>query len=193
MKKSNKKQKIAFIISLIFFITSIAVKVKNLKENISIVSKNKTNDITAKKANDIKNKSINKNLDKNEVLDRNFNKDLNNSLYIKEYILKLSSTIGEAIEYIKINVNHKDKYEEIKTLIGDCTNALESIENVLNKSNDGELTNLLKDTQNIRQTFEKLKKGFNQKDLYKSEEIIKCSLEEEYKEWEKLLRNYQGN
>ncbi len=159
MKKIFRKQKIAVIISIVFFLTSIAVNAKNFIQDIKYIFYNKSI------------QADNKNLMKNSD--------------IKEHILKLSNTLGEAIEYIKNNVNSKDKLQELKSLTDDSIIALESIENALNKSEN--TSNLIEYTEKLKENFKELKTSLEELKMDKAEKIINFSIEKEYENWRNKL------
>lgn len=186
MRNFSKKQKIAFIFTVVFFITSAAVRFKNFIENIQYMYNSEKNTASHKNLNQASKEEIDEKIHKNSyrVLVGDLDKKTKENLETKEYILKLSNTLGEAIDYIKASLNNKDKSDELITLIEDCINALKSIENALNKSKDRDgLYSLIKDTASLNKKFKELKLAFDEGDGHKLEEIFNSCIEKEYNKW----------
>ncbi|MCY6959588.1 hypothetical protein [Clostridium brassicae] len=172
MKKLSNKQKMIFVLSLIFFCTSIAVKIKNFNNNIQAIKKKDS--IEEKGKQNLKNSSLNitpKKLKNQFVLDNN--KEVQNGIDIKNRVSELLGTLDKAINYLKNNIDNKNKKEEIIILIDDCINALNSIENALVKVKTKDDTiNAKKDIKKLKEDFKELKKVFKEGNLKKCKEIL---------------------
>ncbi|WP_027624864.1 hypothetical protein [Clostridium lundense] len=158
MKKPQTKQKILFSLSIIFLITSASISVYKTAANFKSISFNKNN---------------------NDVTEGIDVENLQNEREIKNKILPLVETLGEAVDYIKNNLSEK-KLAEVIIITDDCINALYSIENGINKlSNKEEINDLIKQTKILRSYFHDLKLALEKGDIEKSSNII-SSIKKEY-------------
>lgn len=87
-------------------------------------------------------------------------------------------TLGESIDYLKTNIDNKEKVIEVETLIDDCIVALTSIEDALNKNYEDTSSKLLVYTRDMRDDFINLKKVL-EKDDQSKEKILK-NIEQNY-------------
>ncbi|WP_097025876.1 hypothetical protein [Clostridium peptidivorans] len=156
MKKLSIKEKIILIVTLIFSCTTLIVNIKNFKKDIKYVISIRENDRYNVKQNNDKEKSYD----------------------LKYRILGLWDTLGEAIDYLKININNKQKTMEIEMLIDDSIKALNSIEDVLNKNYRNTSSNLVSYTRNIRTCFINLKEALKE-DNGSKDELLKI-IEQNY-------------
>lgn len=129
MKKFSIKEKISLIITLIFVFTTVAINIKNFNKDIKYIT-------YIERSNDIK---------------QNNDKEKNYS--VKDHISGVWDTLGECIDYLKINIDNKEKAIEMETLIDDSITALNSIENALSKNYKGTYSNLVLYTRNIKKKF----------------------------------------
>ncbi|BAQ14346.1 hypothetical protein CBB2_2236 [Clostridium botulinum] len=155
MKKFSIKEKISLIITLIFVVTTLAVNIKNFKKDIKYIASTKINDVC--------------NIKQNRDKEKNYN--------LKDHISGLWDTLGKSIDYLKSNIDNKEKAIEIETLIDDCIVALTSIEDALNKNYKDTFSKLLVYTRDMRTDFINLKEVLEKDDQSK----------------EKILRNIEQN
>ncbi|WMJ81324.1 hypothetical protein RBU49_03440 [Clostridium sp. MB40-C1] len=176
MKNLSQKQKIIFICTLIFFCTSVAVKIKNFNSNIQSINKKK--DIIQEKVKQDSIKSSNNTLNtlpekSKEKLNLKSNEKLQNDEDVNNRISEIRDTLEEAINYLKNNIDNKDKKEEIRILIDDCINALNSIENASTKIKyKDDIINANKDIKKLKEDFKELQKSFKEGNLDKCKEIL---------------------
>lgn len=172
MKNLYKKQKIIFIITVIFFCTSIAIKIRKFNNNIQAIKRKDV--IEEKGKQNSKKSSLNNTLEKSKNqfgLDNS--KELQSDIDMKNRVSELLSTLDEATNYLKNNIDNKDKKEEMSTLIDDCINALNSIGNVLIKVKvKDDVTIAQKNVKKLKEDFEELKKLFQKGELNKCKEIL---------------------
>ncbi|NFG56470.1 hypothetical protein FC791_15930 [Clostridium botulinum] len=165
MKKFSIKEKISLIITLIFVFTTVAINIKNFNKDIKYIT-------YIERSNDIK---------------QNNDKEKNYS--VKDHISGVWDTLGECIDYLKINIDNKEKAIEMETLIDDSITALNSIENALSKNYKGTYSNLVLYTRNIKKKFvylrEILEKDKNHNTV--KEELLK-SIEQNYFEGKKYIK-----
>ncbi|NFE23778.1 hypothetical protein EXN54_12310 [Clostridium botulinum] len=165
MKKFSIKEKISLIITLIFVFTTVAINIKNFDKDIKYIT-------YIERSNDIK---------------QNNDKEKNYS--VKDHISGVWDTLGECIDYLKINIDNKEKAIEMETLIDDSITALNSIENALSKNYKGTYSNLVLYTRNIKKKFvylrEILEKDKNHNTV--KEELLK-SIEQNYLEGKKYIK-----
>ncbi|PIH03741.1 hypothetical protein [Clostridium combesii] len=167
MKKRSIKEKISLIITVIFVLTALAFNIKNFRKDIKYITSSEVN-----------NKYNNK---QNNDKEKNYN--------VKDYIPGVWDTLGESIDYFKINIDNKEKVAEVETLIDDSITALNSIEDALNKNYKGTYSNLVLYTRDIKKKFvylrEILEKDKNHNTV--KEEILK-SIEQNYLEGKKYIK-----
>lgn len=167
MKKRSIKEKISLIITVIFVLTALAFNIKNFRKDIKYIASSEVNNKYNNKQNNYKEKSYN----------------------VKEHILDIWDTLGECIDYLKINIDNKEKAIEMETLIDDSITALNSIEDVLNKNYENTSNNLGLCTRNIKKRFvylrEILQKDKNHNTV--KEELLK-SIEQNYLEGKKYIK-----
>ncbi|PRR79406.1 hypothetical protein CLLI_08860 [Clostridium liquoris] len=168
MKKLQTKQKILLFLSLIFLISSVSISAYKTVTNFKDISFNKNID------DNVKVKKIN---------------DLENEKEIKNRILALVETLGEAVDYMKNNLN-EEKLTEAISMTEDCIKALDSIENGLNKlSSKDKINSLNKQTQILKAYFYDFKSNLGKGDLEKSLDII-SSIQKEYIHWKKQIKGF---
>ncbi|WP_434296962.1 hypothetical protein [Clostridium sporogenes] len=158
MKKLSIKEKISLIITLIFFFTTLGVNIKNFKKDIKYIVSTEMNDkYNTKQNNNKKNDNV------------------------KDHISGLWDTLGEAIDYLKINIDNKEKVVELERLIDDSIIALNSIEDALNKNYKGTYSNLVLYIRDIRNSFINLNEALekNEKHNIDKGKILK-SIEQNY-------------
>ncbi|HID0803374.1 TPA: hypothetical protein ACXDBE_003487, partial [Clostridium botulinum] len=97
---------------------------------------------------------------------------------VKDHISGIWDTLGESIDYLRINIDNKEKVTEVETLINDCIVALNSIEDALNKNYKDTSSNLVLYTREMRADFINLKEVL-QKDNQFKENILK-NIEQNY-------------
>lgn len=167
MKKISIKEKISLIITLIFVSTTVAINIRNFNKDIKYIASSEVNNKYNNKQNNYKEKSYN----------------------VKEHILDIWDTLGECIDYLKINIDNKEKAIEMETLIDDSITALNSIEDALNKNYENTSNNLVLCTRNIKKRFvylrEILQKDKNHNTV--KEELLK-SIEQNYLEGKKYIK-----
>ncbi|KEI76685.1 hypothetical protein N486_13310 [Clostridium botulinum B2 128] len=156
MKKFSIKEKISLIITLIFVVTTLAVNIKNFKKDIKYIASTKINDVC--------------NIKQNRDKEKNYN--------LKDHISGLWDTLGKSIDYLKSNIDNKEKAIEVETLIDDCIVALTSIEDALNKNYKDTFSKLLVYTRDMRTGFINLKEVL-EKDDQSKEEILR-NIEQNY-------------
>lgn len=156
MKKFSIKEKISLIITLIFVVTTLAVNIKNFKKDIKYIASTEINDVC--------------NIKQNRYKEKNYN--------LKDHISGLWDTLGESIDYLKSNIDNKEKAIEVETLIDDCIVALTSIEDALNKNYKDTFSKLLVYTRDMRTGFINLKEVL-EKDDQSKEEILR-NIEQNY-------------
>ncbi len=156
MKKISIKEKISLIITLIFVVTTLTVNIKNFKKDIKYIT-------YIERSNDIKH---------NNDKEKNYN--------VKDHISGIWDTLGESIDYLRINIDNKEKVTEVETLIDDCIVALNSIEDALNKNYKDTSSNLVLYTREMRADFINLKEVL-QKDNQFKENILKNIEQKLYK------------
>lgn len=102
---------------------------------------------------------------------------------MKDHISGVWDTLGESIDYLRINIDNKEKVIEVGILIDDCIVALNSIEDALNKNYKDTYSNLVLYTRDIKKKFvylrEILEKDKNRNTIKK--ELLK-SIEQNYLE-----------
>ncbi|NFM45947.1 hypothetical protein FDB72_07310 [Clostridium botulinum] len=150
MKKISTKQRISLIITLIFVFTTLAVNIKNFKKDIKYIASTEVNNKYNTKQNNHKEEDYN----------------------VKDHISNLWHTLGESIDYLKENIDNKEKAKEIETLIDDSITALDSIEDALNKNYKDTSSDFILYTRDIRNDFINLKEILK-KDNVSKEEILK--------------------
>lgn len=155
MKKFSVRKKISLIITLIFVVTTLAVNIKNFKKDIKYIISTEIN---------------------NEY-NTNQSRDKEKNYNLKDHISGLWNTLGESIDYLKSNIDNKEKAIEVETLIDDCIVALISIEDALNKNYKDTFSKLLVYTRDMRTDFINLKEVLEKDDQSK----------------EKILRNIEQN
>lgn len=154
MKKFSIKEKISLIITLIFVFTTVAINIKNFEKDIKYIT-------YIERSNDIKH---------NNDKEKNYN--------VKDHISAIWDTLGESIDYLRINIDNKEKVAEVETLIDDCIAALNSIEDALNKNYKDTSSNLVLYTREMRAGFINLKEVL-QKDNQSKENVLKI-IEQNY-------------
>ncbi len=87
MKKISTKQRISLIITLIFVFTTLAVNIKNFKKDIKYIASTEVNNKYNTKQNNHKEEDYN----------------------VKYHISNLWHTLGESIDYLKENIDNKEK------------------------------------------------------------------------------------
>ncbi|BDB02535.1 hypothetical protein EXM98_14240 [Clostridium botulinum] len=167
MKKRSIKEKISLIITVIFVLTALAFNIKNFRKDIKYITSSEVNNKYNNKQNNYKEKSYN----------------------IKEHISDIWDTLGECIDYLKINIDNKEKAIEMETLIDDSITALNSIENALSKNYKDTHSNLVLYTRDIKKKFVYLKEILEKDENYNTvkEEILK-SIEQNYLEGKKYIK-----
>ncbi len=150
MKKISTKQRISLIITLIFVFTTLAVNIKNFKKDIKYIASTEVNNKYNTKQNNHKEEDYN----------------------VKDHISNLWHTLGESIDYLKENIDNKEKAKEIETLIDDSITALDSIEDTLNKNYKDTSSDFILYTRDMRNGFINLKEILK-KDNVSKEEILK--------------------
>ncbi|WP_434304804.1 hypothetical protein [Clostridium botulinum] len=153
MKKFSIKEKISLIITLIFVVTTLAVNIKNFKKDIKYIASTEINNGTKQ------------------------NKDKGKNYNVKEHIFGIWDTLGKSIDYLKENIDNKEKVTEVEILIDDCIVALNSIEYALNKNYKDTSSKLLSYTIDMRSGFINLKEVLGKDKKFK----------------EKILRNIEQN
>lgn len=108
---------------------------------------------------------------------------------MKDHISGVWDTLGESIDYLRINIDNKEKVIEVGILIDDCIVALNSIEDALNKNYKDTYSNLVLYTRDIKKKFvylrEILEKDKNRNTIKK--ELLK-SIEQNYLEGKKYIK-----
>ncbi|CBZ04598.1 hypothetical protein EXN25_03670 [Clostridium botulinum] len=150
MKKISTKQRIYLIITLIFVFTTLAVNIKNFKKDIKYIASTEVNNKYNTKQNNHKEEDYN----------------------VKDHISNLWHTLGESIDYLKENIDNKEKAKEIETLIDDSITALDSIEDALNKNYKDTSSDFILYTRDMRNGFINLKEIL-EKDNVSKKEILK--------------------
>ncbi|AKC63498.1 hypothetical protein AAGC94_22080 [Clostridium sporogenes] len=156
MKKISIKEKISLIITLIFVVTTLIVNIKNFKKDVKYIASTEINN------------EYNTNQNKGKEINYN----------VKKHAYNLLETLGESIDYLKTNIDNKEKVIEVETLIDDCIVALTSIEDALNKNYKDTSSKLLVYTRDMRDDFINLKKVL-EKDDQSKEKILK-NIEQNY-------------
>lgn len=72
---------------------------------------------------------------------------------VKDHISGVWDTLGESIDYLRINIDNKEKVIEVGILIDDCIVALNSIEDALNKNYKDTYSNLVLYTRDIKRSL----------------------------------------
>ncbi|AUN18577.1 hypothetical protein B2H91_08065 [Clostridium botulinum] len=150
MRKISTKERISLIIALIFFFTTLTVNIKNFKKDIKYIASTEVNNKYNTKQNNHKEEDYN----------------------VKDHISNLWHTLGESIDYLKGNIDNKEKAKEIKILIDDSITALNSIEDALNKNYKDTSSDFILYTRDMRNGFANLKEIL-EKDNVSKEEILK--------------------
>ncbi|MCW6110441.1 hypothetical protein [Clostridium sporogenes] len=155
MKKLSIKEKISLIITLIFFFTTLGINITNFKKDIKYISSTEVNN--TKQNNNKKNDNV------------------------KDHISGIWNTLGESIDYLKANIDNKEKVIELERLIDDSIIALNSIEDALNKNYKNTYSELLSYTRDIRNGFINLRESVekNEKHNIDKGKILK-SIEQSY-------------
>ncbi|AVQ37336.1 hypothetical protein C7M56_01070 [Clostridium botulinum] len=167
MKKISVKKRISLIITLIFFFTTLTINIKNFKKDIKYIAYPKVNNKYNTKQNNHKEQGYN----------------------VKDHISDLWDTLGESIDYLKVNIDNKEKPKEIEILIDDSIIALNSIEAALNKNYKDTSSELILYTRDMRNSFINLREILDKNKKHNSdkEKILK-SIEQNYIEV-KVLQN----
>ncbi|MHB8033480.1 hypothetical protein CF069_05900 [Clostridium botulinum] len=150
MREISTKERISLIIALIFFFTTLTVNIKNFKKDIKYIASTEVNNKYNTKQNNHKEEDYN----------------------VKDHISNLWHTLGESIDYLKGNIDNKEKAKEIKILIDDSITALNSIEDALNKNYKDTSSDFILYTRDMRNGFANLKEIL-EKDNVSKEEILK--------------------
>ncbi|NFM80405.1 hypothetical protein FDC04_16635 [Clostridium botulinum] len=150
MRKISTKERISLIIALIFFFTTLTVNIKNFKKDIKYIASTEVNNKYNTKQNNHKEEDYN----------------------VKDHISNLWHTLGESIDYLKGNIDNKEKAKEIEILIDDSITALNSIEDDLNKNYKDTSSDFILYTRDMRNGFINLKEIL-EKDNVSKEEILK--------------------
>ena len=162
MRKLQGKQKIMFSISLTFLLTSFSA---NIFKTIT----------------DLKNISLYEHAN-DEII--NFKKLKSNEEEIKSKILELVETIGEAMNYIENNVSDTKLTKEVNLITEDCIDAIQIIDNNINKLNKNDVNNLNKQTKILSTYINEIKLSLKEGDLQKRNDIVSYT-RREYKCWKK--------
>ncbi|KGO15275.1 hypothetical protein [Clostridium botulinum] len=165
MKKISIKEKISLIITLIFVFTTVAINIKNFNKDIKYIT-------YIERSNDIK---------------QNNDKEKNYS--VRDHISGVWDTLGESIDYLRINIDNKEKVTEVGTLIDGCIVALNSIEDALNKNYKDTYSNLVLYTRDIKKKFVYLRKILEKDKNHNTvkKELLK-SIEQNYLEGKKYIK-----
>ncbi|HDK7155678.1 TPA: hypothetical protein PTV43_000789 [Clostridium botulinum] len=159
MKKLSIKEKISLMITLIFIFTTLGVKIKNFKKDIKYITSTEINSKYNAKQNNNKEKNCN----------------------VKYYISSLWDTLGETIDYLKANIDNKEKVVELERLIDDSIIALNSIEDALNKNYKDNYSNLVLYIREMRTDFINLKEELENDKKYNGDRVgILKSIEQNY-------------
>lgn len=170
-KTANKinKERIIFIISVIFFITSVLAKIYNtcmlLKENDE--RKIKLNN---------PNKQI-------------FEKEIKKRTEKINYILGISDTLGVALNYIK--KNYKDNTNmQVKIILNDSMVGINSISSALETMySDLDNKNIKLETNNLGYLFNELMQALDENKIKMVENIMNSILINEYNHWKSDIEN----
>lgn len=156
MKKLSIKEKISLIITLIFFFTTLGINITNFKKDIKYISSTEVN-----------------NTKQNNTKEKNDN--------VKDHISGIWNTLGESIDYLKINIDNKERVVELERLIDDSIIALNSIEDALNKNYKDTYSKLVLYIREIRTDFINLKEELEKDKKYNGDrgKILK-SIEQNY-------------
>ncbi|MHB9922122.1 hypothetical protein [Clostridium botulinum] len=158
MKKSSRGEKISLILTLIFVFTTLAVNIKNFKKDIKYIAYTEIN---------------------NKCNTKQSNKEKNDN--IKDHISGIWDTLGETIDYLKNNIDNKEKVVELERLIDDSIIALNSIEDALNKNYKNTYNSLALYIRDMRNGFINLRETLeeNKKHNIDKQKILK-SIEQNY-------------
>lgn len=161
MKNLSLKEKILFIITVVFIFVALVANIRNFK-------------------NQIIHNEVNNNVQKNT-------KEIGSN--VDFYILRLWDTLGEAIRYLEVNIDDKGKASETYRLVDDSIIALTSIEYALNKNSEDAFSKLILCTRDAKNGFIKLRELLenDSKNTIEKEKILK-KIEQKYEEGKKDLR-----
>ena len=167
-KTKINKTKIIFIMSVIFFMSSILTKINNttmlLKEN--------------------KNKEIINNIDRQLI-----EKETKNYREKENYILEISDTLGEALNYIRQNYKNETNLQ-VKTLLRDSIAGVSSISAALETMYSGIDNKSLKvKTNNLKVLFSELINLLDENNIEMAETIIDTKVLSEYNHWKNELES----
>lgn len=166
----SHKVRIVFVMSVIFFITPIIVKIHNTNILLKANKNNEKKAVTNNNKQKLK-KEIEKHTDK------------------INYILKISNTLGEAIGYIQQNYKDSTK-SNVKTVLRDSIAGVDSIGSVLLvMHSDLENKKLNIETNDLEYSLNQLMITLDEKNLKMAKKIIDSLLSNEYIHWKMDIKN----
>lgn len=173
MNKSNKtknnKSRIIFIMGIIFFVTSILTKIHNTR----VLLKENTNNPPKVILNNPSNK-----ISKTEV--ETGREEIN-------YILEISDTLGEALNYVKLNYNSGTNIQTI-SILKDSIEGLNCI-SVSLENMPSNLENIKLETSNLALLIIELTHLLEENNIEMAETIIDSNLLSGYNHWKKSIEN----
>jgi type II secretory pathway component PulF len=168
-KSKVNKSRVIFVMSVIFLITSFLTKIHSTS---LLLKENKSNE-----------REINLNKPKKHV----FKKEINKHTEEINYILAISDTLGEAINYIEQNYKN-DTNEQVKTILKDSIVGITSISSALETMyNDLDDKNIKIKTNNLDSQLNELMHALDDKNIVMAETIMTSKLLNEYTHWKSAI------
>jgi len=170
-KAKIHKSRIIFVMSVNFLITSILAKIHNTS---ILLKENKDNQ---------RRKILN---NTNQLV---FPKKIKKHAENINYILKISDTLGEALNYIKQNYKNGTKLQT-ETVLEDSIEGVNSI-NIALETMYSDLDNksIKLETNNLGALLDKLKNALDESNMEMAENIINSIVSNEYTHWKRDIEN----
>lgn len=174
IKKTNNrmdKARIIFVMSVIFFVTSLLSKIHNTRVLLKENQDNQSKVILNNQSQQVIKKEL-----------RNYTDKIN-------YILDISDTLGEAINYIQQNYKN-DKNLQVKIVLKDSIVGINTISGALEiMYNDLDNKNIKLQTNNLESLLNELMLELDGNNIEAAENIMNSKLFSEYNHWKNDIEN----
>jgi type II secretory pathway component PulF len=165
------KERTIFVISIIFFITSILTKIHNTS---TILKQNKNNE---------------RKVILNNPKQHAYEKEIKKHTEKINYILKISDTLGESLNYIQLNYKNGSNLQ-VKTVLKDSIEGANSINSALEPMySDLDNKNIKIETNNLEYLLNELMHALDENNIEMVENIIKSIRSNEYDRWKRDIEN----
>lgn len=170
-KTKTYKERVIFVISIIFFITSILTKIHNTN---NILKENKNNE-----------RKVILNDPKQYAYEKEIKKHTEKIIYI----FKICDTLGEALNYIQQNYKNGSNLQ-VKTVLKDSIEGVNSINRALEPIySDLDNKNIKLETNNLEYLLNELMHALDENNIEMVENIINSIRSNEYEHWKRDIEN----